>query len=157
MEKRKKSPFVTYQLFTETHYCRRRRHWNCRGGYCVWREFYAIIDAKSVGLELVPENASTIIDKAIHIRNIINEKFEIIHPEHSFIRGLTHVEFYTDPTHESAHVKNTVVVPPGGIDRSPCGTGTSAKLAVLYANQKLRLMKSLFTRVSLALYLKVVS
>ena len=59
--------------------------------------------------------------------------------------------------HESAHVKNTVVVPPGGIDRSPCGTGTSAKLAVLYANQKLRLMKSLFTRVSLALYLKVVS
>ena len=68
-------------------------------------EFYAIIDAKSVGLELVPENASTIIDKAIHIRNIINEKFEIIHPEHSFIRGLTHVEFYTDPTHESAHVK----------------------------------------------------
>ena len=42
-------------------------------------------------------------------------KFEIIHPEHSFIRGLTHVEFYTDPTHESAHVKNTVVVPPGGM------------------------------------------
>ena len=155
--KAKEVSFVTYQLFTETHYCRRRRHWNCRGGYCVWRNFYAIIDAKSVGLELVPENASTIIDKAIHIRNIINEKFEIIHPEHSFIRGLTHVEFYTDPTHESAHVKNTVVVPPGGIDRSPCGTGTSAKLAVLYANQKLRLMKSLFTRVSLALYLKVVS
>lgn len=35
--------------------------------------FYAIIDAKSVDLELVPENASTIIDKAIHIRNTINE------------------------------------------------------------------------------------
>ena len=38
-------------------------------------------------------NASTIIDKAIHIRNIINERFEIIHPEYSFIRGLTHVSF----------------------------------------------------------------
>lgn len=49
------------------------------------------------------------------------------------------MEFYTDPTHESAHVKNTVVVPPGGIDRSPCGTGTSAKLAVLYANQKIEI------------------
>lgn len=101
--------------------------------------FYAIIDAKSVGLELVPENASTIIDKAIHIRNTINEKFEITHPEYSFIRGLTHVEFYTDPTHECAHVKNTVVVPPGGIDRSPCGTGTSAKLAVLYAQKEIEI------------------
>ena len=37
--KAKEVSFVTYQLFTETHYCRRRRHWNCRGGYCVWREF----------------------------------------------------------------------------------------------------------------------
>ncbi|MGR5913992.1 proline racemase family protein [Bacillus pacificus] len=55
------------------------------------------------------------------------------------------LNFILHPTHESAHVKNTVVVPPGGIDRSPCGTGTSAKLAVLYANhKKLRLMKSLF-------------
>lgn len=99
--------------------------------------FYAIIDAKSVELELIPENASTIIDTAITIRNAINEQTEIVHPQHSFIRGLTHVEFYTAPTHLDADVKNTVVVPPGGIDRSPCGTGTSAKLAVLYANQEI--------------------
>ncbi|PEI91368.1 proline racemase family protein [Bacillus pseudomycoides] len=99
--------------------------------------FYAIINGEVLGLELVPENASTIIDKAIQIRNTINEKFEVIHPQYSFIKGVTHIEFYTDPTHETAHVKNTVVVPPGGIDRSPCGTGTSAKLAVLYANKKI--------------------
>jgi proline racemase len=99
--------------------------------------FYAIIEAKSVGLDLIPENASNIIEKAIDIRNAINEKTEIVHPQYQFIRGLTHVEFFTKPTHEEAHVKNTVVVPPGGIDRSPCGTGTSAKLAVLYANQEI--------------------
>jgi proline racemase len=99
--------------------------------------FYAIIDAKSVGLDLIPENASNIIDKAINIRNTINEKTEIVHPQYPFIRGLTHVEFFTEPTHEEADVKNTVIVPPGGIDRSPCGTGTSAKLAVLYANQEI--------------------
>lgn len=99
--------------------------------------FYGIIDAKSVGLELTPDNASHIIEKAINIRNTINEKFEIVHPQHPFIRGLTHIEFFTEPTHEKADVKNTVVVPPGGIDRSPCGTGTSAKLAVLYANRKI--------------------
>ncbi|EEM10932.1 Proline racemase [Bacillus pseudomycoides] len=103
--------------------------------------FYAIIDGEALGLELVPENASTIIDKAIQIRNTINEKFEVIHPQYSFIKGVTHIEFYTDPTHETAHVKNTVVVPPGGIDRSPCGTGTSAKLAVLYANKKITMQE----------------
>nr|WP_263325177.1 proline racemase family protein [Neobacillus sp. Marseille-Q6967] len=99
--------------------------------------FYAIIDAKSVGLELTPESASTIIDKAITIRNAINEKTEVVHPKYPFIKGLTHVEFYTDPTHEAADVKNTVIVPPGGIDRSPCGTGTSAKLSVMYAKQQI--------------------
>ncbi|MCK9907455.1 proline racemase family protein, partial [Frankia sp. Cpl3] len=51
----------------------------------------------------------------------------------------THVEFYTDPTHPEAHLKNTVVVPPGGIDRSPCGTGTSAKLATMFAKGKIKL------------------
>lgn len=99
--------------------------------------FYAIIDAKSVGLDLVPGNASNIIETAINIRNTINEKTEIVHPQYPFIQGLTHVEFFTEPTHEEADVKNTVIVPPGGIDRSPCGTGTSAKLAVLYANQEI--------------------
>ncbi|MBM7714871.1 proline racemase family protein [Siminovitchia sp. FSL H7-0308] len=99
--------------------------------------FYAIIDAKSVGLDLIPENASDIIAKAINIRNAINESTEVVHPQFPFIRGLTHVEFFTEPTHKEADVKNTVVVPPGGIDRSPCGTGTSAKLAVLYANDEI--------------------
>ena len=57
---------------------------------------------------------------------------EIIHPEQPFINGLTHIEFFTDPDNSEADVKNTVVVPPGGIDRSPCGTGTCAKLATMY-------------------------
>lgn len=99
--------------------------------------FYAIIDAKSVGLELTVDNASHIIETAIRIRNTINETNTIVHPQYPFIQGLTHVEFFTAPTHERAHVKNTVVVPPGGIDRSPCGTGTSAKLATLYANRQI--------------------
>lgn len=99
--------------------------------------FYGIIDANSVGLELTPENASTIIEKAIKIRNAINEENEIVHPQYPFIRGLTHIEFFTKPTYENADVKNTVIVPPGGIDRSPCGTGTSAKLAVLFAKKEI--------------------
>jgi len=94
--------------------------------------FYAIIDAQKLGLELSTENASDIIDKGIRIRNAINTAETIIHPEFPFINGLTHIEFFADPVHPDADVKNTVIVPPGGIDRSPCGTGTSAKLATMF-------------------------
>lgn len=99
--------------------------------------FYGIIDARQISLDLQTENASTIIEQAITIRNAINKAENIVHPEYPFINGLTHIEFYTDPTHPNADVKNTVVVPPGGIDRSPCGTGTSAKLATLYSKNKI--------------------
>ncbi|HLS20834.1 MAG TPA: proline racemase family protein [Bacillota bacterium] len=95
--------------------------------------FYGIIDARDLKLDLSMDNASEIIDMGIKIRNQINATEEIVHPEYPFIRGLTHMEFFTDPVHPEADLKNTVVVPPGGIDRSPCGTGTSAKLAVMYA------------------------
>ncbi|ASK62342.1 proline racemase [Virgibacillus phasianinus] len=100
--------------------------------------FYGIIDARKLGLALTTKNASTIIDNAITIRNAINEQVEIIHPEHPFINGLTHIEFYTDAVHPDADLKNTVVVPPGGIDRSPCGTGTSAKLATMFSKGEIK-------------------
>lgn len=95
--------------------------------------FYAITDAGKLGLELLPSKASAIVDTAVRIRKAVNQAIEVVHPQKDFIRGLTHVEFFTAPSHPDADVKNTVVVPPGGIDRSPCGTGTSAKLATLYA------------------------
>jgi proline racemase len=101
--------------------------------------FYAITDARKLGLELVPSNAAAIVEHAVRIRRAINQAFDVVHPEHPFIRGVTHVEFYTDPTHPQAHAKNTVVVPPGGIDRSPCGTGTSAKLAAMFAKGEIRI------------------
>ncbi|SFB14863.1 proline racemase [Lentibacillus halodurans] len=99
--------------------------------------FYGIIDARPLNLDLTTDNAATIIDKAITIRDKINELEEVVHPEHPFINGLTHIEFFTDPVHSEATVKNTVVVPPGGIDRSPCGTGTSAKLATMFTNNEI--------------------
>lgn len=101
--------------------------------------FYGIIDARRLGLQLTVDNATKIINVGIRLRNAINAKEEIVHPEYPFIHGLTHMEFYTDPENPQAHLKNTVVVPPGGIDRSPCGTGTSAKVATLYKKGKLQL------------------
>lgn len=100
--------------------------------------FYGIIDARKLELPLTAENGAALISKGIKIRNAINATEEIVHPEFPFINGLTHIEFYTDPTHPDADLKNTVIVPPGGIDRSPCGTGTSAKLATLHSKKELK-------------------
>lgn len=101
--------------------------------------FYGIIDADQLGIELVPENSSYIVKKAIEIRNQINEKYNVQHPEKSFIKGLTHIEFSSKKvTHKDINFKNTVIVPPGGIDRSPCGTGTSAKMATLVYKKELK-------------------
>ncbi|KEK24241.1 proline racemase family protein [Bacillus gaemokensis] len=110
--------------------------------------FYSIIDARKLGITLKTENSSQIVEQAIRIRDEINTVVPIVHPEFSFIEGVTHVEFFCDPTDERADVKNTVIVPPGGIDRSPCGTGTSAKLATLYAHGKID-MKEQFVHESI--------
>ncbi len=100
--------------------------------------FYALVDASSIGIELLPENADKIVSLGKLIRKAVNSQLDVRHPEKTFIKGLTHVEFYGPPTHPEAHVKNAVVIPPGSIDRSPCGTGTSAKLATLYAKGEVK-------------------
>ncbi len=101
--------------------------------------FYGLVDARPLNLPLVPNRASDIIRLAIRIREAVNAQVEVVHPEIPVIRGLTHIEFYSDPESPEADCRNTVVVPPGGIDRSPCGTGTSAKVATLYAKGELGL------------------
>jgi proline racemase len=95
--------------------------------------FYALVEAKDLGLDIAPEEAGDLVRAGISIRKAVNDQLTVRHPERSFIEGLTHVEFYGPPAHPEAHAKNAVVIPPGSIDRSPCGTGTSAKLAAIHA------------------------
>ncbi|MEE8195405.1 MAG: proline racemase family protein, partial [Candidatus Bipolaricaulota bacterium] len=101
--------------------------------------FYALVEASKLGLDIVPERAGDLVRAGIAIREAVNAQIRVQHPEKPFIEGLTHVEFYGPPTHRDAHAKNAVVIPPGSIDRSPCGTGTSAKLATLYAKKEWKL------------------
>jgi proline racemase len=100
---------------------------------------YAILPAEAVGLEIRPENASMVIDIGRRIKAAVNAQLKIQHPEKEFINECTHVEFYGQPSSPEAHLKNTVFFAESGIDRSPCGTGTSAKLAVLHARGELKL------------------
>lgn len=101
--------------------------------------FYGIVDARDLNLSLERENSALIVQTAVKIREAVNQSVEVVHPEIPVIRGMTHVEFYGNPVTAGAHCRNTVVVPPGGIDRSPCGTGTSAKVATLFTKGELEL------------------
>ena len=98
---------------------------------------YAILPAERVGLTVAPENSRKLIAAAAPVKKAVNEQVKICHPEKSYINEVTHVEFYGPPSVKGASVKNAVVIPPGAIDRSPCGTGTAAKMALMHARGQL--------------------
>lgn len=103
---------------------------------------YAILPAEKVGLEIKPENCGRFTEIARSIAKDINEQVVVRHPELPFVDRVTHVEFSGPAQSPDADIQNVVVALPKVIDRSPCGTGTSAKAALLYAEGKLAVGES---------------
>jgi proline racemase len=101
--------------------------------------FYAILPAAMVDVPLVPASASRLVQIGDAIRSALNAKVEVVHPENRGIREVGLVMFTGPPTHPEASQKNTVVFGASGLDRSPCGTGTSARMAQLHARGQLEL------------------
>jgi len=99
---------------------------------------FAILAANSVGITICPENAGEIIEKGKMVRDAVNEQIAVQHPEIEYMDACTHVEFYGEPADPAAHLKNAVFFADRWIDRSPCGTGTSAKMAALHAKGELK-------------------
>ncbi|KAK9416946.1 putative Proline racemase [Seiridium unicorne] len=112
---------------------------------------YAIVDVKQIGLTIEPDKAETLVEYGERIKKAIQANYTPIHPENANIKGVTAVEF-TEPLQDHSGGKravNTVVVSPGRVDRSPCGTGTCARMAVLHKRGLLREGDS-FLHVSIA-------
>jgi len=99
--------------------------------------FFAILHADEIGLKIIPDNASKLSDVSMKIMAAVNEQIEMQHPTLSHIKTVDLVEIYDAPTHPEATYKNVVVFGEGQVDRSPCGTGTSAKMAALHAKGEL--------------------
>ncbi len=99
---------------------------------------YAILPVSSVGLTIEPSNTSKLIAAAQSIGEDINNQVTVRHPELAFVNRVTHIEFAGPPKGENADIQNCVVALPKVVDRSPCGTGTSAKAALLHAEGKLK-------------------
>ncbi len=101
---------------------------------------YAIADAKYFeGLELRSGYLSKIEYWAQAFGEAVRQKIRFQHPEKPFINVITHVMFCGKPDNPEANYRNTVIFLPNSVDRSPCGTGTSARVASLFAKGELAL------------------
>jgi len=100
--------------------------------------FYALVDAAGVGLRPEPEQAQALIDRGLAIMGAINASNPPVHPEDDRIQGCRHVVFH-EPGRDGADARAATSIHPGWLDRSPCGTGTSARLAQLHALGELKL------------------
>ncbi len=101
--------------------------------------FFAIMPAAQIGLNVETKNVNKLIDAGMKIRKAVNEQVKVQHPELDHINTVDLVEFYQQPKDEGEDYKNVVIFGEGQADRSPCGTGTSAKMATLYARGQLAL------------------
>lgn len=100
--------------------------------------FYAIVDKQENYQGLEHFSSSKIIQYSPIIRKLMNEKYEFIHPENNEISGLSHLLWTGEATKANSTARNAVFYGFRGIDRSPCGTGTSSRMAQWAAKGKLK-------------------
>jgi proline racemase len=98
--------------------------------------FYALVPAADAGLEVDPAQAQALIDRGQEIIAAIDAAGRPVHPDDPRIAGCRHVVFHA-PGRDGADARAATSIHPGWLDRSPCGTGTSARLAQLHARGEL--------------------
>ena len=99
--------------------------------------FFVMVSADQIGLDLSVENAPRLAQLGMDIIEAGNAQLAIQHPQKNYINTIDVVEFYDPRGHKQNRGKNFVVLGEGHIDRSPCGTGTCAKLALLHKRGQL--------------------
>ena len=95
-------------------------------------DFYVIVDADALDIQIRPDNEAPLLDASRRIIPAVNEQLSIVHPERPDIDRCYEALFTTTRV-TAGDVKHAVVSPPGAMDRSPCGTGTSARMAAMHA------------------------
>jgi proline racemase len=113
--------------------------------------WYAIVEAAPLGFALTSDEGRDLVRVGEMIRAAAREQWPVVHPENRQIAGVSIMQFSAPPTAPGASMKNTVVVSTGTLDwerpetwtgildRSPCGTGTCARMAALHARGQLGL------------------
>jgi proline racemase len=100
--------------------------------------FYAICELEQFGIEFDRANKQQILDAGLAVMAAINHRSRPIHPENPRIDACHHVQLLA-PGSDAKHSRHAMAIHPGWFDRSPCGTGTSARMAQLHARGELPL------------------
>jgi len=111
--------------------------------------FFAIVDSGAMGFALNRSEARELVEVGEIIKAAVVEQHPVVHPENSDIHTVTFTEFAAPLELDAEGRKsgrNAVVISPGKIDRSPCGTGSSARLAVLHARGDIAVGETFLSR-----------
>jgi proline racemase len=111
---------------------------------CFGGIFYALVDVDQIGLEIVPQNARSLATAGVALRDLIAQSTQIAHPETPEINGIAYAMFRADEP--DGAVRTCTTLPPGRVDRSPCGTGSNANMAVRYAEGRVKIGEALVSR-----------
>ena len=93
--------------------------------------FYALVDVGQVGLTIEPANARALAEAGIEIKALLADQVQVAHPEIPSLTEIAYVMFRD--TEADGTIRTCTTLKPGRVDRSPCGTGSSANLAALHA------------------------
>lgn len=109
---------------------------------------FVIVDSDAVGFEITPDEARDIAVTGIKITAAVNEQLEFSHPTNPDLTRFSFCQFAKPLFEEDGQTigKNAVVIRPGKVDRSPTGTGASARFAVMHARGKARVGDTLIAR-----------
>jgi len=106
--------------------------------------YYAIVDVEQVGMELNTRNARSLAEAGIELKSALEGQIQVSHPE---LPGVNEIAYVMFRKRESANtVRTCTTLLPGRVDRSPCGTGSSANLAVLHARGEVGVGEGQFSR-----------
>lgn len=105
--------------------------------------FFAIVNAADLGLRVCPEQVKELKEIGMEILKEVNRKLTVRHPIFTHINKIDLVEICDKPSVAGANIKNVVIFGKNQVDRSPCGTGTCAKLATLIAKGQLQINEEL--------------
>lgn len=94
--------------------------------------FYLLVETR---LAIRPANARRLVEEGMTILEAARRRFDPVHPERPGISGLAYLMFMGE---DGGRPVNATIMPPGRIDRSPCGTGSSARLALLHSRGAMR-------------------
>lgn len=99
--------------------------------------FYAIVDASVLGVKVQKEDIPRLQQLEYQIKQYIHANYDVVHPLEPELNGIYGVIFSDEPEKPGSHLRNVTVFADEQIDRSPCGTGTAARLATLFHRAKI--------------------